>query len=239
METIDTPERAMLVIPHPDDGESGCAGTVAKWVREGCKVLYVVTTNGDKGSADPEMTSERLAAIREKEQCKAADVLGVQDVVFLGYGDGELEDTPEFRGRVVREIRRWRPDVVFAMDPFRAGSHTHRDHRVSGQVALDACFPYARDLLHFPQHIADGLEPFKVGTILLWGSENPDIVIDIGPTLDLKREALGAHASQLSTDAVRVEGFVTRRASDAAKRAAGDGHDYEFAELFRRISFRW
>ena len=238
METIDTPERAMLVIPHPDDGESGCAGTVAKWVREGCKVLYVVTTNGDKGTSDPEMTSERLAAIREKEQRKAAGVLGVEEVVFLGYGDGELEDTAEFRGRVVREIRRWRPEVVFAMDPVRAGSHTHRDHRVSGQVALDACFPYARDLLHFPQHMADGLEPFKVGTILLWGTERPDIAIDIGPTLDLKRKALSAHASQLSTDPARIEGFVTRWASEAAKRAEGDGHTYEFAEVFRKLSFR-
>ena len=144
METIETPERAMLVIPHPDDGESGAAGTTAKWTREGCRVLYVVCTNGDKGSSDPEMTSERLAAIREQEQLNAAAALGVEDVVFLGYGDGELEDTREFRGRIVEQIRRWMPDVVFAMDPTRVASHSHRDHRISGQAAMDACFPFAR-----------------------------------------------------------------------------------------------
>ena len=238
LETIETPERAMLVIPHPDDGESGCAGTVAKWVAEGCHVLYVVATNGDKGSADPEMTSERLAAIRDVEQRNAARALGVDEVVFLGYGDGELEDTQEFRGRVVREIRRWRPDVVMAMDPLRTKGHTHRDHRISGLVAMDACFPYARDLLHFPEHIAEGLETYKVGAVLLWGSENPDTVVDIAATLGRKIEALTAHASQLSTDVNRIETFVTRRAKDAAERASADGGQYEFAEIFRKISFR-
>ena len=238
LETIETPERAMLVIPHPDDGESGCAGTVAKWVAEGCHVLYVVATNGDKGSSDPEMTSERLATIRDEEQRNAARVLGVEEVVFLGYGDGELDDTREFRGHVVRQIRRWRPDVLFAMDPLRNEGHTHRDHRISGTVALDACFPYARDLLHFPEHIAEGLETYKVGAVLLWGSENPDTVVDITSTIERKMEALAAHASQLSTDAARIEGFVKRRAESAAERASADGHRFEFAEVFRRINFR-
>ena len=128
METIEAPERAMLVIPHPDDGESGCAGTVATWARQGCKVLYVVATNGDKGSSDPEMTSERLAEIREGEQRNAAGVLGVEEVVFLGHGDGELEDNREFRGEIVRQIRRHRPDILLTMDPYRRMSHTHRDH---------------------------------------------------------------------------------------------------------------
>ena len=238
METIETPERAMLVIPHPDDGESGCAGTVAKWVAEGCHVLYVVATNGDKGSSDPEMTSERLAAIRDEEQRNAARVLGVEEVVFLGYGDGELEDTREFRGQVVRQIRRWRPDVLFAMDPLRTEGHTHRDHRISGLVAMDACFPYARDLLHYPEHIDEGLETYKVGAVLLWGSENPDTVVDIASTVERKMEALASHASQLSTDTARIDGFVKRRATDAAERASSDGVHYEFAEVFRRISFR-
>ncbi len=238
METIETPERSMLVIPHPDDGESGAAGTTAKWAREGCRVLYVVCTNGDKGSSDPEMTSERLAAIREREQLNAAAVLGVEDVVFLGYGDGELEDTREFRGRIVEQIRRWKPDVVFAMDPMRVASHSHRDHRISGQTAMDACFPFARDILHFPEHIADGLEPHKTGSILLWGSENPDVVVDIESTIDLKMRGLAAHESQLSTDPARIEQFAKRRAEDAARRAADHGHPYRYAELFRRISFR-
>ena len=238
METIDTPERAMLVIPHPDDGESGCAGTVAKWTAEGTKVLYVLATNGDKGTEDPDMTSERLAKIREAEQCRAAEVLGVEEVVFLGYGDGELEDTSEFRGHIIRHIRRFRPDILLTMDPLRHYSHTHRDHRITGQVALDACFPFARDRLHFPEHIAEGLETFKVRDVLLWGSENPDVVVDIKPTVDRKLKALAAHESQLSSDLDRIEGFVKRRAADAAERASAHGHTYELAEVFRRITFR-
>ena len=238
METIETPERAMVVIPHPDDGESGCAGTVAKWVSHGCHVCYVLTTNGDKGTSDPEMTSERLAAIREKEQRGAASVLGVDEVVFLGHGDGELEDTREFRGEIVREIRRFRPDVVLAMDPVRREGHSHRDHRVSGQVTLDACYPFARDRLHFPEHLAEGLETHKVGTVLLWSTENPDVVVDIADTLGRKTEALAAHESQLSADMVRVEGMAKRRAQSAASEAADHGFKLEYAEVFRRIVFR-
>jgi LmbE family N-acetylglucosaminyl deacetylase len=238
METIETPERAMLVIPHPDDGESGCAGTVAKWTREGSKVLYVVSTNGDKGTSDPEMTSPRLAAIREVEQRKAADVLGVEEVVFLGYGDGELDDTREFRGRIVEQIRRFRPDVVLAMDPVKRQSHGHRDHRISGQVALDACFPYARDRLHYPEHIAGGLETFKVRSMLLWGTESPDVAVDISDTVDLKIKALAAHESQLSSDMSRIEQFTKNRAKNAAAEAADQGIEFEFAEVYRKINFR-
>jgi LmbE family N-acetylglucosaminyl deacetylase len=237
LETIETPHRAMLVIPHPDDGESGCGGTVAKWSRQGCEVLYVVCTNGDKGSSDPEMTSERLAAIRETEQRNAAAVLGVKDIVFLRYGDGELEDTREFRGQLVEQVRRFRPEVVFAMDP-RRFSHSHRDHRISGQTALDACFPFARDVLHYPEHLRAGLETHKVPTVLLWGSEQPDVVIDIGETVDLKMRALAAHESQLSSDMARIEAFAKRRAESAAAEARDHGYTFEFAEVFRKISFR-
>ena len=238
METIETPKRAMLVIPHPDDGESGCAGTVARWSKEGCEVLYVVTTNGDKGSSDPEMTSERLATTREEEQRAAANVLGVKELVFLGYGDGELEDTREFRGQIVHEIRRFQPEVVFAMDPVRKHSHSHRDHRISGQVALDACFPYARDLLHYPEHISEGLETFKVGTVLLWGSEEPDVAVDIATTVDVKMQALAAHVSQLSADMARIERFAKDRARTAAAKVADQGLSFEYAEVFRKVSFR-
>ena len=81
METIDTPERAMLVIPHTDDGESGCAGTVAKWTAEGTKVLYVLATNGDKGTEDPDMTSERLAEIRAAEQFQHLELVGSEQAL--------------------------------------------------------------------------------------------------------------------------------------------------------------
>ena len=237
MDTFDAPERAMLVIPHPDDGESGCGGTVAKWVKQGTEVLYVVCTNGDKGTSDLEMTRERLAEIREREQRAAVESLGVQQMTWLGYGDGELEDSREFRGQLVREIRRFKPDVVLAMDPVRVQSHGHRDHRTSGQVALDACFPYARDTLHYEEHIrGEGLSVHKVGAALLWGTENPDVAIDISDTIGAKIEALAKHESQLSLARDDMEEFVRRWAKRAAERADGTG--YAYAEAFRKIEFR-
>ena len=237
MEQFEAPERAMLVIPHPDDGESGCGGTVAKWVKEGTEFLYVVCTNGDKGSSDLEMTRERLAEIREREQRAAIEVLGVQQLTWLGYGDGELEDTREFRGQLVHEIRRFQPDVVLAMDPMHTQSHSHRDHRISGQVALDACFPYARDVLHYEDHIrVEGLSTHKVASVLMWGSENPDIAIDISDTIRTKLEALSRHESQVSMPEGDVEEFVKRWARRSAERAVGTG--FEYAETFRKIDFR-
>jgi LmbE family N-acetylglucosaminyl deacetylase len=236
MEGFEIPERAMLVIPHPDDGESGCGGTVAAWVNHGCAVLYVICTNGDKGTSDPSMLPETLAKLREREQKRAADILGVHELEFLRYGDGELEDSSEFRERIVRELRRFRPDVVMAMDPYRQRTHGHRDHRVSGQVAMDACFPYARDRLHYPEHEDQGLAPFKVGTILLWGSENPDVAIDIGDTLSTKLKALSAHDSQVPIARENIQEFTRVWSERAAERAVDT--DYKYAETFRKLTFR-
>jgi LmbE family N-acetylglucosaminyl deacetylase len=237
MESYETPARAMLVIPHPDDGESGCGGTVSKWILEGCQILYVVCTNGDKGTSDPNMTSERLAQIREEEQTKAAAVLGVQELIFLRYGDGELEDTPYFRGQLVHEIRRFKPDVVLAMDPVHKTSHAHRDHRVSGQVALDACFPYSRDTLHYSEHLkAEGLDTHKVGMTLLWGTESPDIAINITDSLDPKFEALACHSSQVNFGDEGITTWKQRWSERISERSIETGHKY--AELFRSISFR-
>ena len=106
---MDRPERALVVTPHPDDAEIGCGGTVAGWIAEGTEVYYVLCTNGDKGTSDPDLTSERLAEIREREQAEAAEVLGIKEVVYLRYPDGGLEDTSEFRERLVHAIRRFTP----------------------------------------------------------------------------------------------------------------------------------
>ena len=97
----------MVVTPHPDDAEFGVAGTVSRWVHEGKNVIYVVCTNGDKGTSDITMKSEQLAEIREKEQKAAAGLLGVREVIFLGHSDQSLEDTPQFRKQIVRLIRQY------------------------------------------------------------------------------------------------------------------------------------
>ena len=231
---MDRPETALVITPHPDDAEIGCGGTVAKWIAQGTAVYYVLCTNGDKGTSDPNLTSERLAEIREREQAEAADVLGVREVVYLRYPDGALEDTADFRGRLVRAIRRFKPDAVFATDPHRRGFYLHRDHRMCGTVAMDAVFPYARDRLHYPEHIErDGLDTHKVADVLFWGTEEPDTFIDITETIDMKIESLKKHASQVSSEDGDVGDFIR-----AAARRAGERAGAPYAESFRRIRIR-
>src|SRR6516165_7314277 len=110
--------RVLVVVAHPDDAEFGCGGTVARWVADGCEVFYCLLTSGNRGSDDPAMLPERLAVVRREEQLQAAGVLGVREVDFLGYPDGELEDTRDARRDVVRAIRRFRPDRLVCQNPF-------------------------------------------------------------------------------------------------------------------------
>ena len=232
---VDRPDRAMVITPHPDDAEIGCGGTIGAWIKEGTEVVYVLCTNGDKGTSDPDLTSEKLAEIREKEQADAARELGVKKVIFLAYPDGALEDTAEFRGKLVRAIREHKPDTVFCCDPHRRSFYLHRDHRMSGQVTLDAVFPYARDRLHYIEHEKEGLEPHKVGEILMWGTEEPDTFVDITDTIELKISALKKHVSQISRDGsdTDVDDFVKANARRVGQRA-----EHPYAEAFRRIQFR-
>ena len=229
---LETPGTVLVVTPHPDDAEGGCGGTVAKWVKQGSEVVYVLCTNGDKGTTDHDMTPEKLASIREAEQLEAARLVGVKEVVFLRYPDGSLEDNRRFRGQVVREIRRHRPDVLMCIDPFKPRGHSHRDHRVSGQVAVDAVCTYAWRRLYFPEHsIADGLQPHLVKEVYLWGSGEPDTYVDIGDTIDIKVQALVAHASQFADPEAPGQ-----RVRDNARRV-GEQANVPYAEGFRVIHF--
>ena len=230
----DPPRRVLAVTPHPDDCEGGCGGALARWIREaGTEAVVVLCTNGDKGTSDRDMSPERLAAIREREQQEASNVLGVKEVVFLSHPDGGLEDTMLFRGQIVREIRRHKPDAVVCIDPYRSRSHTHRDHRISGQVTVDAAFTYAWSYLHFPEQITEeGLEPHQVREAYLWGGESPDAYVDIEDYVDMKAESLGKHASQMSSDPARRQEVIREWAARGGK-AVG----VRYAEQFRRVPF--
>ena len=229
------PSRALVVTPHPDDAEGGCGATMAKWIKEtGTEIVVVMCTNGDKGTSDREMAPEQLAATRQQEQRDASGILGVQGVVFLTYPDGTLEDSHRFRGQVVREIRRHRPEIIFCIDPYRSVSHTHRDHRMSGQVALDAAYSYAWSHLHFPEHIKEeGLTPHRVREAYLWSSESPDVFVDVENYLELKAESLSAHVSQMRRRT--TEERLERIQEGAAKH--GEAVGLAYAEAFRRIRF--
>lgn len=224
----------MVVTPHPDDAEYGVAGTVARWTNEGKRVIYVVCTNGDKGSSDPNMTGEKIAKVRKKEQMAAADVLGVSEVIFLGHPDQGLEDTPKFRKQIVRLIRQYRPRLIVTADPYRRYIW-HRDHRIAGQVVLDAVFPYARDHLAYPDLIEEGLQPYKVREMLFWAAEDINYRADITDTFDLKIAALRCHKSQVQQlDVPNPEGWLRQRCKDIAK-----DEDFELGEAFHRIEITW
>jgi len=227
-------ERAqvMVVTAHPDDAEFGAAGTVARWARGGMNIVYVVCSSGDKGTSDRNMNPVELTRVREQEQRDAANLLGVKDVVFLNYIDQALEDTPEFRKDIVRQIRRYQPEIVMAADPYRRYIW-HRDHRISGQVTLDAVFPYARDHLAYPDLLEEGLEPHKVREVWLWGTEDPNHRSDITDTFDIKLAALRCHKSQVG-DFAGLEPWLRQRARQMA-----EGTDFELAEAFHRVEIWW
>jgi LmbE family N-acetylglucosaminyl deacetylase len=223
--------RVLVVTAHPDDCEFGAGGTVAKFVKEGKDVALVVVTNGDKGSSDRAMTSVRLAAIREEEQRNASRVLGVEQVTFLGYPDGEVEDTRQLRRDVSREIRRHRPDLLICQNPLRTYQlgASHRDHRVVGGVALDCVYPLSRDHLAFPELLPQ-FEPHKVREVYVMQWQNPHVVVDISEVMDLKIKALACHASQFQ-DFVMLEKRVRERGAELGKPAG-----YAYAECFDRIA---
>ena len=231
---VTKPAQVMVITPHPDDAEFGVAGTVARWVREGREVIYVVCTNGDKGTSDANMNPEELMRIREQEQLAAAKLLGVREVIFLRHPDQTLEDTPEFRKEIVRLIRMYQPEIVVTADPYRRYIW-HRDHRITGQVVLDAVFPYARDSLSYPDLLEQGLQPHKVREVLLWASEDPNYRSDITDTFDIKVAALRCHKSQ-------IENNLPPDWEDQLRqwfRSMAEGEDFELAEAFHQAEVQW
>ena len=219
----------LVVTPHPDDAESGAGGTIARWCAEGRRVVLVVCTNGDKGTGDRSVAPVELAETREREQLKAADVLGVSQVVFLRFPDQGLEDGPDLREKIVRQIRVHRPHTVVTVDPNRRYIR-HRDHIVAGRVTLDAVFPYARDHLAYPEHLREGLEPHKVREVYLWGSEEPDTYLDVSDTFRTKMDALYCHLSQVGHPHEDREKRARARYAQAGKKIG-----VPLAETFKHI----
>jgi LmbE family N-acetylglucosaminyl deacetylase len=194
----------------------------------------VVCTNGNKGTSDLQIKPGQLAEIRQGEQRAAAEVLGVQEVVFLDNPDQGLEDTPEFRKQIVRMIRLFRPETVVTADPYRRYIW-HRDHRIAGQVTIDAVFPYARDHLAYPELLEEDLQPHKVKEMLFWASENINYLSDITDTFDLKLTALRCHESQVKSMKVSdLENWLRQRCKDLA-----EGEDFNLAEAFHREEIVW
>jgi LmbE family N-acetylglucosaminyl deacetylase len=229
-------KRVMAIFAHPDDPEFFCGGTLARWAAEGAQVVFVMATSGDKGSADPEMTHERLIAIREDEERNAAKALGVNEVIFLRYPDGELQPTLDLRRDLTRLIRLKQPDIVVTCDPtvFWYGTDylNHPDHRAIGAAALEAVFPTARDRLNFIELERDeGLATHKVHQVYITGAGQPTIKVDVTDYIETKINALREHKSQISDMEAMAERIRSARDPESPAEYP------RYVESFRVITF--
>lgn len=231
-----TPKRAMAIVAHPDDIEFSCAGTIARWVQEGAEACYVLVTSGDVGIADLSISREDAMAIREEEQRAAAAAVGVHDVVFLRERDGMVENTMELRKRLVREIRRFKPEALVVIDPTvlwaGEGYINHPDHRAVGMAAVDAVFPAAGQPHLFQELQEEGLAAHKTRKVyaMNWGEgDKSTTYINISDTIDLKIAALKEHKSQLNE--WDPSEMVKNWSAEAAK-----GLEMSHAETFRVVT---
>ena len=233
MDYLDGSERVMVISPHPDDVDFGCSGTLAAWSRLGMDITYVICTSGDKGTDLPR-APESMAGLREKEQLAAAEIVGVRKVVFLRLKDGELENNQEFRRKLVRVLRQYRPDIVLAMDPanvrFENAYVSHADHRAAALASFDAIYPAARNRNFFPELLEEGLLPHAVNRIYFFGTAEPNTWIDISETIEIKIEALRAHKSQVETFE-DLGGWVRDRFGQYGKEKG-----VAYAEVFRHLA---
>lgn len=233
MPTFYCPESAMAIVAHPDDIEFICAGTLARWSKLGSRISYVLCTSGDVGIDEPGMTRQRAAEIREEEQKAAAKIAGAAEVIFLREPDGMLQPTLELRKRLVREIRRFKPEVVVCGDPtiVWAGDDyiNHPDHRAAATAALDAVFPAAGQPNLFEELSAEGLTAHKPRKVFVTSWSNSDYFVNIEETIEIKIAALRSHKSQMR-DWDPSE-MIQNWASESAK-----GKEMTFAEGFRVVT---
>ncbi len=233
MSDLYVPESALAIFAHPDDIEFSCVGTIARWVMAGARAAYVICTSGDVGIADRTMTREQVRELRETEQREAARIAGVSEVVFLREPDGLLVPTLDLRKKLVREIRRFKPEVVIAGDPtavFVGENYiNHPDHRAAATAALDAAFPASGQPHVFEDLESEGLAAHKTRKVYVSGWSGADTFVNISETIDIKIQALRAHASQMRDwdPEERIREFAAERAK---------GKEMTYAESFRVIT---
>jgi LmbE family N-acetylglucosaminyl deacetylase len=226
----ETPGTVLAVYAHPDDADVACGGTLARWAKAGCAVHLLVCTDGGKGTTDPTVEPVELAMERAAELESSSALIGLSSVENLGFPDGELTDSGDFRCTLVARVRTYRPDVVCGHDPtaffFGQDYFNHRDHRIAGAALLDAVAPAAALPHYFPEAGA----PHQVATVLLTATLEPDEWVDISDTIETKAAAVECHRTQFAGQDGWAGEAVRRRAAEEGRRAG-----VAFAEGFRRL----
>jgi LmbE family N-acetylglucosaminyl deacetylase len=226
------PRKALVVCAHPDDAELSAGATLAKWIAGGCEAALAICTDGAAGSASGNVSRSQVATERRREQESAAELLGVRHLEIWGFPDGGLEDTSDLRGMIVGAIRRYQPETILTHDPHTRDRFVHRDHRVVGIAVQDAIYPFARDPLHYPPQLSNGLKPHKARELLMWESDLPNVIVNVSGFVAAQAACLSRHESQ-------VAGLLGDRdvVDWLAERSGATAADYAFAhgEAYRRI----
>lgn len=233
----ETPQKILVILAHPDDPEFFCGASLAKWARAGHEITYLLLTCGDKGfnpTTHADMTPDKLCALRHVEQRNAADVIGAKAVHFLDVEDGYLIPSLDLRRDIVREIRRHKPDILVTCDPqnlFAMYGLNHPDHRACGQVVLDAVFPAAGSPVFFPELLAEGFEPHMPKEVWCSLTMQPNIVLDVTTTWEIKLEAIKKHKTQVPDPVKLAERMKARRAEDSTE------ENPRYEEKFRVVKY--
>jgi len=190
------------------------------------EISYVVCTDGSKGDDDNELPADMLVPRRQAEQRDAAQILGVKDVTFLRHADGELISDQSLKAELVRLIRIFQPDVLLTWDPWRH-YQLHSDHTATGQAALDAAI-VAGSARYFPEQLRDGIRPHRIEEIYFFGTDSPDVWVDISDTFPRKIQAISQHLSQVGNTIAEIEKEV-----GDWNRHLGEGRGFTHAEAFK------
>ena len=234
----DSPQNILVILAHPDDPEFFCGGTLARWARAGHHITYLLLTCGDKGFnpfTQPDMTPEKLCALRHDEQNAAAKVIGAESVHFMENPDGYLIPDLNLRRDVVREIRRYKPDILVTCDPqtlFAIYGINHPDHRAAGQVVLDAVFPATGNLVYFPELLKEGFQPHMPKEIWCSLSMQPNTTLDVTDMWDIKLQAILKHTTQVQDADKLIERFKSRRTEDSTE------ENPRYEEKFRVVKYQ-
>lgn len=235
--TWETPQKILVILAHPDDPEFFCGASLAKWARAGHEITYLLLTCGDKGfnpTTQPDMTTEKLCALRHVEQRNAANVIGAKAVHFLDVEDGYLTPNLDLRRDIVREIRRHKPDILVTCDPqnlFAMYGLNHPDHRACGQVVLDAVFPAVGSPVFFPELLGEGFEPHMPKEVWCSLTQQPNTILDVTDTWEIKLKALLEHKTQIQDPDKLTERMKSRRAEDSTE------ENPRYEEKFRVVKY--
>lgn len=235
-------ERALVITAHPDDVDFGAAGAVANMTDAGIEVTYCLVTDGDAGGFDHTIARSQMATMRRDEQTRAAKEVGVERLIFLGFGDGRVEYNLTLRAALTRVIRDVRPQRVITQSPVLDLTRiyaSHPDHVATGQAAVAAVYPDARNPFAYPELLAEGLEAWSVPELWVMSNPSPNAelvhVEDITANVDRKIRALLSHQTQ-HTDPAATEQRV--RAWMQATAGRFGLHEGRSAEVYQIIDTR-